>query len=88
MRILFVTPGVFTDAGGFAIYFGSDGKLHVKRVPGWDPAVRELAAAVQVLDAAATMKDAHAAQKFVDFAENILNTRSGALGQHLEVPQK
>lgn len=86
---MYTTPGVFTDAGGFVIYIGSDGKVHVKRIPPWDPGVRgELAAAAHVLDAAATLKDAHTAQKIVDLVEGVLNSRVGALRQHLEVAQK
>lgn len=34
---LFVTAGVTNDGGGFGFYIGSDGKLHVVKVPPWDP---------------------------------------------------
>ena len=51
----FVTPGVLVDAGGYIIYLGSDGKLHVKKVPpgpgpdGWGilPAASSLLATLE-----------------------------------------
>ena len=49
------TPGVLVDAGGYIIYLGSDGKLHVKKVPpgpgpdGWGilPAASSLLASLE-----------------------------------------
>jgi hypothetical protein len=35
-QIIFISPGVFNDAGGFEIARGADGKLHVVPVPPWD----------------------------------------------------
>jgi hypothetical protein len=86
MRIVLVTPGVFTDAGGFIVYMGSDGKLHVKRVPGWDPGVRaEIGAAVQILDQLHAVKDANVAQRFTEFATGILNARAGEIEHQVGV---
>jgi hypothetical protein len=41
-----ISVGGSNDAPGFIIYKGSDGKLHLKKVPGWDPWVQKVIKAV------------------------------------------
>ena len=44
--IVYTSPGVPTDGGGFVIYLGADGKLHIKPVPpGPDGPLRTLVTA-------------------------------------------
>lgn len=77
MEIAFISPGVLTDAGGFIVYVGSDGKLHVKRVPPWNPeTAAELGAAFAAIDGASRIKNQVVAQQF-------LNAATHVLGQHL-----
>ena len=80
MEIAFITPGVLTDAGGFIIYIGSDGKIHVKRVPPWDPeTLGELQAAVAVLDNVSAIRNEAVAGQFLKVAEGVFAKHAGAL---------
>jgi hypothetical protein len=80
MEIAFVSPGVLTDAGGFIIYIGSDGKVHVKRVPPWDPETRaELQAAFAVLEHAGQIRNQAVAQQFLAVSERVIQQHAGAL---------
>ena len=68
---------MLTDGGGYEFYLGSDGKWHVRRVPPWNPdLLNELVAAVDILRQASTIKDAHVAQKFVNFASSVIDNRT------------
>jgi hypothetical protein len=71
------TPGAFSDGGGFVIYLGKDGKIHVKRIPPWDPQVRwELTAAMAILDHAARVQNAVIAGRLEDAAAEIIQTHA------------
>lgn len=48
MRKIFI--GGTNDAPGFEIYIGADGKLHIRRIPGWNPdSMAELNRAINVI---------------------------------------
>ncbi len=80
MEIAFVSPGVLTDAGGYIIYIGSDGKVHVKHVPGWNPETRaELQTAFAVLERAGEIKNREVAQRFLAASEHVLQRHAGEL---------
>jgi hypothetical protein len=79
--ILFMSPGILTDAGGIEIFIGADGKPHVRKVPGNNPLFQEVGAAVLVLEQAARLNDKVAAQKFQSFAEAIIADKAKDL-QH------
>lgn len=75
-EIVFITPGVFSDGGGFVIWVDGQGRVHVTKVPPSDPEVRaEIAAAIEVLNAATSMRDQALAQRFAQFAQTILQAR-------------
>ena len=77
-QIVLITAGVFSDAGGFIIYVGSDGKLHVKKVPPWGPdGFRvDIDRGLSLLTAAARVKDAR-------LAGELEKTGLQALQQHV-----
>jgi hypothetical protein len=80
MEIAFVSPGVLTDAGGFILYIGADGKVHVKRVPPWGPEVRaELQLAFAVLERVGEVKNREVAQQFLTASEHVLQQHAGEL---------
>ncbi len=82
MEIAFISPGVLTDAGGFIIYIGSDGKVHIKRIPPWGPeTLRELQAAFAVVEHAGAIKNAAVAEQFLHVAQAVV-------GQHVAELQK
>lgn len=69
-----IRVGGENDGPGYIIYVGSDGKLHIKKVPGWDPGVRlQFDAAVSILQHAALAKDAKIEQKLIASAEKLMN---------------
>ena len=46
-----------TDAGGIIITIGADGKIHIKRIPGWNPELlTDLVSAVDVIGRASSIK--------------------------------
>jgi hypothetical protein len=80
MDIAFMSPGVLTDAGGFIIYIGSDGKIHIKRVPPWNPeTLRELQAAVTVIDQVGRIENRAVADQFLKVAEGVIGKHVGEL---------
>lgn len=80
MDIAFMSPGVLTDAGGFIIYIGSDGKVHIKRVPPWNPeTLSELQAAVAVVDHVGRIQNRAVADQFLKVAEGVLGKHVGEL---------
>ena len=82
MEIAFISPGVLTDAGGFIIVVGADGKVHIKRVPPWSPeTLGELRAAVATVDQVGAIKNRAVAEQFMKVAQ-------GVIGQHVGELQK
>ena len=76
-QVYFFTPGALTDAGGLAFYIGSDGKVHVVRIPPWNPEVlSEINAAVHVLNQAASIKNEAVQQRFTHLAESVVQSRA------------
>lgn len=72
--------GGFTDAGGFILYVGSDGKLHVRRVPPWNPeTLGELKAAVGILEFAGQLRNAKVQEELVGIAQRIAAPHVGEL---------
>jgi hypothetical protein len=82
MEIAFMSPGVLTDAGGFIIFIGSDGKIHIKRIPPWGPeTLSELQTAVAVIDHVGRIQNRAVADQFLKVAE-------GVIGKHVAELQK
>ena len=79
----FIGTGPLVDAPGWVFYIGADGKLHVKRVPGWDP-FPDISVAFSVLEQAARLSDHAAAQQLEQVAENILQRHVEPLMKTLE----
>lgn len=80
MEVAFISGGVFTDAGGFIIYIGSDGKLHVKKVPPWNPeTIGELKAVFSILEHAGAIRNQKVQQELVRVAEQIAQPHVGEL---------
>ena len=80
MEIAFISPGVLTDAGGFIIYIGSDGKVHIKRVPPWNPeTLAELQTAVGVLENVGHIQNRAIQDEFVKVAQNVIAKHAGEL---------
>jgi hypothetical protein len=69
--------GIFYDGGGFIIYPGHDGKLHIKRVPPWDPEVMgQLNLAASLVVHAERVADANIATEMRRLAQAVLNSQS------------
>jgi len=80
MEIAFISPGVLTDAGGFIIYIGSDGKIHVKRIPPLGPeSVAELGAVFTVLESVSAIKNASVDNEFLRVAQDVASKHVGEL---------
>lgn len=80
MEIAFMSPGVLTDAGGFIIYIGSDGKLHVKKVPPMGPeTVAELTAVFSILEGAGQLRNQKVQQELLHVAQAIAAPHAGEL---------
>ncbi len=80
MEIAFISPGVLTDGGGYIIYIGSDGKVHIKKIPPWDPeTLSELQVAVAVLDGAGAIRNEAVAAQFLKVAEGVVAKHAAAL---------
>ena len=80
MEVAFMSPGALTDAGGFIIYIGSDGKVHIKRVPPWDPGVRaELQTVFAVLEHAGAIKNAAVQKQFTAAATHVVEAHAAEL---------
>lgn len=80
MEIAFMSPGVLTDAGGFIIYIGSDGKVHIKRVPPWNPeTLHELQSAFGALEHVGQIQDRAVADQFVKVAQGVITKHAGEL---------
>jgi hypothetical protein len=62
------------DAGGIEIYIGSDGKVHFKRIPGWDPeAMLAVETVAQLANYAHVTEDARLKAELNRTASEILN---------------
>jgi len=80
MEIAFISPGVLTDAGGFIIYIGSDGKVHVKRIPPLGPeSVAELGAVFAVLESVSAIKSAAVDNELLRVAQDVASKHVGEL---------
>jgi hypothetical protein len=80
MEIAFMSPGVLTDAGGFIIVIGSDGKVHLKRVPPWNPeTLKELQTAFGALEHAGGIQNRAVADQFVKVAQGVIGEHAGEL---------
>ncbi|HXP83657.1 MAG TPA: hypothetical protein VN841_03000 [Bryobacteraceae bacterium] len=75
----YYSPGIFTDAGGVIIYVGKDGKLHVKRVPPWDPNLSQLNLAASLIAQAENVTDVRIANQMRDLANTILSSQSNQM---------
>lgn len=83
--ILFVSPGVLTDAGGIQIIVDGSGHIKIVRVPGWNPEVMaEVLGAVQVLSQAARIQDAGVKKQFQQFGEGVIQARSKEITQYVQ----
>ena len=70
---IIIQVGGQNDGPGYIIYVGSDGKVHVKRVPGRDPGVKvQFDAAVSILEHAALTKDASIEKRLTASAQESL----------------
>jgi hypothetical protein len=80
MEVAFVSPGVLTDAGGFIIYIGSDGKVHIKRIPPLGPeSVRELQAVFAILQYAGGIQNRAVADELVKVAQQVATPHAAEL---------
>jgi hypothetical protein len=80
MEVAFVSPGVLTDAGGFIIYIGSDGKVHIRRIPPLGPeSVRELQAVFAILQYAGGIQNRAVADELVKVAQQVATPHAAEL---------
>jgi hypothetical protein len=81
--LVFVSPGVLTDAGGITISI-VNGKVVIKRVPPWNPEIlAEIQGAIAAFAHASKLKDQGMAQKFQAFAEGVLQARSKEIQEYI-----
>jgi hypothetical protein len=81
-----VALNVVAGNGIFEIYIGADGKLHIRWILPDPPPdlLAELRAVTVVLNEAAQLKNRATAEKFQQFAETILASRTKELGAIME----
>jgi len=79
----FYSPGLFSDGGGFIIYPGKDGKLHVKYIPPREPVLDQLNLAACLASLAERAGSAGAGSQLRSMADNILNTSSQQIASAL-----
>jgi hypothetical protein len=72
----YYSPGYFNDGGGFVIYLGHDGKLHIKYVPPREPVLSQLNLAASLMAHAEGIGDASIANQVRDLAQAVLNSNS------------
>jgi hypothetical protein len=83
MSILFISPGVLTDAGGIVISIVG-GKVVIKHVPGWNPEVmHEVTAAANVLASASRIKDKAIRGEFERLAHSVVERRAPEIEAYL-----
>ena len=76
----FYIVGGGTDAGGIVITVGSDGKIVIKRIPGWNPeALLDVSRALQVIGKAASIKEKGLAEAVIASVMPMLQKQ---LGEH------
>jgi hypothetical protein len=80
-QIIFISPGVFNDAGGFEIVRDLDGTVHVVPVPPWDgvDAASALNAVVSTLNLAAVTEKPGLAAKLQNIAQTITDSYSAEI---------
>jgi hypothetical protein len=80
VRAAIVTGGVLVDAGGFIIFIGSDGKIHIKKIPPWNP---EVFKAIQVIQSSQVIPDKTISKKVYDLGVSMLSQNEKAVTKHL-----
>lgn len=71
----YYSPGVFSDGGGFIIYPGHDGKLHIKYIPPREPVLGQLNLAASLAALAERARKGGLGKQLRGMAENLLNAR-------------
>jgi hypothetical protein len=67
------------------IVVDGNGRVHVVRVPGWNPEVMaEITGAVQVIAQSSRIKDPAIQKQFVQFGESIIQARSKEIAQYVQ----
>jgi len=69
----FFSPGVFSDGGGFVIYPGHDGKLHIKYIPPREPVLTSVNLAASLAALAERAGNEAFGKQLRGMAETILN---------------
>lgn len=80
----YYSPGYFNDGGGFVIYVGHDGKLHIKYIPPREPVLNQLNVAASLMAHAEGIGDAHIANQMRDLAQSVLNSQAEQITKALE----
>jgi len=77
-----IVIGGQTDAPGWIITVDSNGKIHIKRTPGWNPEqFAELNAAISILKEATKLKTPGLAEKV---AGTVMDLAQKQLGEHMK----
>lgn len=72
----YYSPGYFNDGGGFVIYLGHDGKLHIKYIPPREPVLSQLNQAASLMAHAEGIGDTDIANQMRDLAQAVLDTHA------------
>ncbi|MDQ2858878.1 MAG: hypothetical protein M3R53_09560 [Candidatus Eremiobacteraeota bacterium] len=81
-EIVFLSPGVLTDAGGFEIIIVS-GKVTIVPVPGWEAEARIVFdAALAVLGAAKAVGESDMRERLQAAAQNMLQSQAHVLSAY------
>lgn len=85
---MFMSPGVLTDAGGIVITI-VDGKVVIKRVPGWNPEVlAEVTAAVATFAHAGNVENRGVRRELESVAHQVLQARVEELQEYAEAENR
>ncbi len=84
----YYSPGYFNDGGGFVIYPGKDGKLHIKYIPPREPVLNQLNQAASLMAHAEGIGDARVASQMRDLAHTVLNANAALVTEALQSLQE
>lgn len=83
-QVLF-TVGGLNCGPGYIIYIGSDGKIHVKRVPPRNPELSvQFDAAISILEHALLAKNVKIEEKLITAAQSILAPIAKEVNAHMQ----
>ena len=80
--ILFVSPG--NDGPSIQIFVDANGKIHIVRVPGWNPEImQEITSAVKVISLASQIENQRISEQFLKLGESVIQSRSREIQEYV-----